>query len=165
MTVLNQAYASNTSTPVLTLEFEHSSLSGGFYRIVQDQVDFDGKIEDDSTVSYTATSVGISEPSRGSDGISQLGIQVDNVSGDVTALVKTIQQSNRVGTPEPVIVRMRGYIRGSTEIARAAIVMVVTGVTITAQTAQIRASFQPVYDSAFPRLRYYPTLFKGLKYG
>jgi len=164
MTALNQAYASNAGTPLITLEFLHSALTGGVLRLVQGFYDIEATLEDASTVTFNASGIGVSLPERSSDGRYDLSMQIDNVSNLVWQQLQLVVTASR-STGEAVECKYRPFLESDLSApAGATYRFIVMQSSISRSTANIRASFAQIPDMIYPRGRYYPTTFPGLKY-
>jgi len=164
MTALNRAYASNEETPLVTLEFLHSGLTGGALRLVQGYYDISATLEDATSVTFSASGIGVSLPEKGTDGRQELNIQIDNVSNYVWQQISSVVTASRA-SPERVICKYRPFLESDLSApAGATYVLTVTQSSINRTTANIRASFAQIPDMAYPRARYYPTTYPGLKY-
>lgn len=162
MTALQRAYASNEATPLSTIEFYHSSI--GYLRFVQAYYDLTATLEDSSTVLFSKSGLGIQLPERSTDGRQDLSIQIDNLSNDVYLALRAVQESMR-STDERAIAKYRPYLESDLSAPAGAVLrLIVTGSTINRQQATIRATWSPFPNSAYPRHRYYPTNYPGIKY-
>lgn len=163
---LEQAYASNTTTPLNTLEFKHSALTGGVLRLVQGYQDLTATLEGSPAVqvTFSKSGLGIKLPDRSTDGNHDLVWQVDNVSNDVYTQLRLIQEANRT-SEEVVICNYRSYLETDLSAPAGAVYrMTVTGASVSTHTAVIRATWAAFPDTSYPRERYYPTTYPGLKY-
>jgi hypothetical protein len=164
MTALNQAYASNDQTPLITLEFLHSALSGGALRLVQGYYDIQATLEDSTTVTFSASGIGVTLPEKSTDGRQDLDIQLDNVSNLVWQEISGVVTASRASS-EVVICKYRPFLESDLSApAGAAYVLAVTQSSINRVTASLTASFAQIPDMAYPKGRYYPTVYPGLRY-
>lgn len=160
---LKKAYASNTETPLSTFEFKHSSLSGGAYRIVQAYSDLTATLENSITVTFTATGLGVIRPEKGVNGRQDLTIQIDNVSNIIWQQLKLVIDANRV-SQEKVECIYRSFLESDLSEPGEIYRLTLTGTTINRKSAVFTATFSPVPDIAYPRLRYYASIYPGVKY-
>jgi hypothetical protein len=169
MTALNQAYASNSETPILTVEFSHPALDlggvdPGFYRIAASNTDLSADIEDSSTKLFKGYRIDLSLPPRDTEGSSNVNITVSNVNNLFWDHFKPVRAYN-VTTPTPVQCVIRSYLPSDlTAPAETATDLYVVGVTLNTQLAIINAAYDKLYNSFFPRYKYYPTEYAGVKY-
>lgn len=164
MTALNQAYASNKGTPLHTIEFLHSGITGGALRLVQAYSDISATLEDASTVTFTATALGISLPSRGTDGRQDLRIQIDNVSLIAYTEIKAAKTATRT-TAEKIICKYRPFLESDLSApAGATVVLTVTETVISRNSVNITATYTPIPEISWPIRRYFPAQFPGVKY-
>lgn len=164
MTALNQAYASNTSTPLNTLEFLHSGFTGGALRFVQAYADITATLEDSSSVTFTALGFGISLPARSTDGKQDLRIQLDNVSLLAYTEIKAAKTASR-SSKEKIICKYRPFLEADlTAPAGATVVLTVTDTVVNRNSVGITATYTPIPEIAWPIRRYYSSEFPGVKY-
>lgn len=165
MTALNAAYASNAETPLITIEFLHPSLENGAIRLVQGYYPIYATLEgENSPVIFNHASMSITLPQRSADGRQEIDIQISNTSNDVWQALSTIVKANRI-SETPVVCKYRPYLESDlSSPAGATYAPNVTGATINRVAANIRASYAYIYDVAYPRRRYYPTKFPGVRY-
>lgn len=164
MTALNRAYASNEETPLITMEFLHSGLTNGALRLVQGYYDITATLEDASTVVFSASGIGVTLPEKNTDGRQELNVQIDNVSNLVWQQVALVVTASR-SSAEEVICKYRPFLESDLSApAGATYRLIVTQSSINRKSANIRASFAQIPDMAYPRGRYYPTEFPGLRY-
>ena len=161
---LDQAYASNTQSPLVTVEFIHSAITGGAIRLVQGYYDITATLEDSSVVTFTAIGMAFELPERGTDGRQDLQIQLDNVSGEVWAEIKAAKVAART-TPEKIICKYRPFLESDlTAPAGATYQLTVTKTNITRSSASIFASYTPIPEIRYPLNRYFPDQYPGLRY-
>lgn len=164
MTALNIAYATNSETPLTTLEFSHSALTDGVMRFVQGYYDLDATTEGGDLVTFSKSGLGIQLPERSTDGMQELVIQIDNLSNEVYSQLRVVQNSMR-SNDERAIIKYRPYLESDlSSPAGAVLSLVMTGSTVNRQQATIRATWSAFPDSRYPRFRYYSTIYSGVKY-
>ena len=164
MTALNQAYASNSATPLNTIEFIHSSLTGGELRLVQAKYDLDATLEDASNATFTAAAIRIQLPSRSTDGRQDLEFVVSNINNVAWQQLSLALEANRT-TEEKIICKYRAFLEADLSAPAGAVYTFTVNGTITnRRSISFRAGYTPLPDTQFPRYRYYPTLYPGLKY-
>jgi hypothetical protein len=160
---LAEARASNTEQPILTVEIRHPILASGAIRFVQGVDDFIGFIPGVGNAQFDKSGINVVLPSKDSQGTQQLSIRLDNVSNAVFLEMRKIVEANRT-TQTEVEVNTRIYLASDTSSPKESIPMIAETIAITAVSATIGATFAPLYDNFFPRERYYPTGFHGVKY-
>lgn len=155
---LQQAYASNTETPILAFDFIHSAFSGGILRYVQSSTNknLGGNI-------YTAFSIKALLPKNDSDGTQQLTINIDNVSHQVYQELNSVIVANR-STNEKTRVIMKTFLPSNLASEQTSIELVCISASINITSAQITAIYAPLYDSYYPRNRYYTNVYRGLRH-
>mgnify|MGYP000513007664 CR=1 FL=1 len=164
MSAIEQAYASNASTPLVVFEFLHSAFTGGAIRLAQSYYDIEATLEDLSTQTFSKSGIGFAYPEKSTEGRQDLNIQIDNVSREVWQEIKKVITANRT-TTEKVICKMRTYLPSDLTAPAGAIYMfTVTKTSVMRDTATFRASYTPIPNVSYPRKRYYTTDYPGLKY-
>ena len=164
MTALEQAYASNTETPLLTLELRHSALDDGVIYLVSSNYDLDATLEDAYSVTFQKCGIDISLPEKSTDGRQDLVITIDNVSNYIWQQIKAVVTANRI-SQEVIACKFRPFLPSDlTAPAGAVLSLSVTESSINRSTASIRATYTPIPDTAYPRYRYYSTSYPGVKY-
>lgn len=161
---LEKAYASNTSTPLHTLEFLHSGFTGGALRFVRGYQDISATLESGSTVTFSKSGFGISLPQKGNDGRQDIRIQLDNVSLEAYQQITLAKSASR-SSSEKIICKYRPFLESDLSApAGATYVLTVTNTSITRTTVSIIAAYTPIPDISWPTKRYYATDYPGLKY-
>lgn len=162
MSAIARAYASNEATPLETLEFSHSSITTLYF--VRAYYDLTATLEDSTEVTFSKSGIGMQLPESSTDGQQELEIQFDNVSNEVFNTLMTVQDSMR-STDEKALIIYRSFLESDLSApASAPIKLFMSSSSVNRQTATIRASWSPFPDAAYPRYRYYPNLYPGLKY-
>jgi hypothetical protein len=167
MTILNEVYSGQSNDDLIeTFEFTHPALTNGRISIAKSSFNLNLGLENGGPnrefIGYGVDSI---QPSKNTDGTSQLTISISNVNNVLWSQLRQVQQANDQGTQEPVVVTSRIYVSSDlSEPAENPLVMNVNSVSLTRQTANITAIFAPLYDSYFPRLRFYPSKYSGVKY-
>lgn len=164
MTALEQAYASNNDTTLWTLEISHSAITGGLIRLVRAYQDLEATLEDSSIVTFTAAGVAIAFPKKTTDGRQDLQFQLDNASREIFQELKAVKTANRT-TEEKTVLKFREFLESDTSSPAGAVYTLnVSEVQINNRTAYLKAIYTPIPDMVYPRLRYFPTNYPGLKY-
>lgn len=164
MTALEQAYASNNDTILWTIEISHSAITGGVIRLVRAYSDLTATLEDSSVVTFQASGVGINFPGKNANGQQDLEFQLDNVSREIFQELKAVKTANRT-TQEKTVLKFREFLESDTSSPAGAVYTLnVSEVNINNRTAYFRGIYTPIPDMSYPRLRYFPTLYPGLKY-
>ena len=159
---LEKAYASNTETPLVTLEFIHSSITT--LRLVQAYQDITATLEDSTTVTFSAAAFGLSLPARSTDGRQDLTIQLDNVSETAYQAIKAVKAANRT-TQEKMVCKYRPFLESNLNApAGSTYTLTVANTVVTRNSVSITAVYTPIPDIAWPVNRYFVTNFPGLKY-
>lgn len=162
MTILEQAFASNTETPIFTIELSHSSF--GTLRLARAYFDLEATLENSSTVIFTAAGIDLGYPEKSSDGRQDLAINIDNTSNEVWTKISDVITANRTSS-EKVICKFRAFLESDLSEPQPGIyTFAVMETTVNRMTASIRASYTPIPDTVYPRGRYYPTTYPGVKY-
>jgi len=155
---LSRAYASNTETPIDTISLSHSLLSTVY--LVNGYVPITVTLEDSSTQIFTPQSIGFLLPSKGVTGRQDLTIRLENASRAAFAYVETVLSSS-----EPLICTYRPYLESDLSAPSGGIYeLSVNSATIDRESVVFSASYSPLPDIAFPRLRYYTNDYPSLKY-
>ena len=167
MTILNEIYSGQNNDEIIeTFEFTHSALNSGRISIAKSSFDLNLGIENGGPnrlfIGYGIDSI---QPAKNTDGTSQLTMAISNINNVMWTQLRQVQQANDQGTQEPVVITSRIYVSSDpSEPAEKPLVMNVNSVSLTRQTANITAIFAPLYDSYFPRLKFYPSKYSGVKY-
>lgn len=162
MSAIAKAYASNEATPLETLEFSHSSIPTLYF--VRAYYDLTATLENSTEVTFTRSGIAMQLPESSTDGQQELEIQIDNASNDVYQNLATVQASMR-SSDEKALIVYRSFLESDlSEPASTPIRLFMSSSSINRQTATIRASWSPFPDASYPRYRYYPNLYPGLKH-
>jgi len=168
MTALNQAYASNTETPLLTLEIQPISGAnnirlyrgyGGLLRTLEGQ--------------YKPAAIDIKLPERSNDGSTTMNFTVSSAHWTIMLSITSEIDEMRSGNTDPLKCTFRRYLPSVLAatpawpygtFSGAAYEMIIQSVSVNSSVATFNAKFAPLPDVSFPRLRYYSDRFPGLKY-
>lgn len=162
MSAIARAYASNEATPISTFEFSHSAISTMYF--VQGYYDVEATTESGKAVTFLKSGLGFSLPERSTEGVQELQIQIDNLSNETYEKLRTIQLSMRQND-ERAKIKYRPYLEADLSAPSGAVfTLSMTSASITRNQATILANWAPFPDSSYPRKRYYPTLYAGVKY-
>ena len=162
MTAIEQAFASNTETPLMTVELSHSSF--GTSRLVKAYYDLEATLETSSTVTFTAAGISLSYPEKTTDGRQDLSIQIDNTNNEVWTQISNVINASRASS-EKVVCKMRSFLESDLSAPHGGVyTFTVMETTANRNVAAIRASYTPIPDTAYPRHRYYSTTYPGVKY-
>ncbi|GAG30789.1 unnamed protein product [marine sediment metagenome] len=167
MTILNEVYSGQNNADIIeTFEFTHSALTGGRVSIAKSSFNLNLGIENGGgNREFTGYGVDSIQPSKNTDGTSQLTIAISNINNVLWTQLRQVQQANDQGAQEPVVVTSRIYVSSDVSApAEAPLIMNLNSVSLTRQTANITAIYAPLYDSYFPRYKYYPSTHNGVKY-
>lgn len=165
MTAIEQAYASNTESIIPTFEFAHPAFTNGVLYLVQSHYDLEATTEAGTNVTFLKSSISYTYPAKNTEGQQDINIQLDNVSNQVWIEINKVVKYNRANDAVKIKCTVRGYLPSdltgpSGEIFK----LPVVNTAINDRTATIRASYTPIPDVSWPRLRYYPTKYPGTKY-
>jgi len=161
---LEQAYASNAATPLLTVEFIHSALNDGVLRLVESNYDLTATLEDSSIVTFAKSGISTRLPDKNSDGSQSISIGIDNTSNLVWNEIKAVVAANRSGQ-ERIICKIRPFLESDLSAPPGSpFIFTVLSSSINSTSAQLVAAYTPIPDTYYPRYRYYPTLYPGVKY-
>lgn len=161
---LEQAFASNTSTPLKTLRFKHSAITGGAISLVQGYYDITATLEDSTVVTFEASGFGVRLPARAADGKQDLQISLSNVSKEAWTEINAAKQATRT-TQEKIIVEYRPFLEADLSApAGNTYSLIVTETSVTRGQVNITASYTPIAEITFPLKRYYPKYFPGVRY-
>lgn len=164
MTAIEQAYASNTESPILTVQIVHPAITGGTIRLAQSSTDIQATDEGSNLVTFRASAIKVTRPDKSTDGDQVLSIQIDNVSNEVYREITSVINYNRSLEQQAACI-FRTFLPSDLTAPSGPIYeLVISGTAINALTATISATFSPMPDISFPRRRYYPTVFPGVKY-
>lgn len=159
---LEIAYASNNETPIDTIEFSHSGLSGGVLRLAKSFTDL--VTEESPALTFSASGLLITLPEKSVNGKPYINIQVDNTNNSAYEQIALVIATNR-SSQEEVVCKYRAYVLSDlTQPASAVITLAVTKTVINRKVASITAEYTPIPDTVYPRYRYFPTDFPGVKY-
>jgi hypothetical protein len=162
MTAIARAYASNEATPLDTLEFSHSSISTLY--LVRAYEDLTATLEDSTEVTFLKSSISVQLPERSTDGQQSLNLQLDNISNDVYLQLSAVQDSMRT-SDEKAIIKYRSYLESDLSAPSGGVIrLFMSSASINRIQASISAAWSPFPDARYPRYRYYPTLYPGVKY-
>lgn len=162
---LERAYASNEATPLLTLEFIHPALEGGALRLVRSYNDITATLESGFTVTFLAApALNVTLPENSTEGTQDLSIRLDNVSNQVWSQISAIATANRASQTD-IKCNCRPYLLSDLSApAGGTYSLTVKSTAINRVTAIVNATYLPIPNTAYPRLRYYSTKYPGVKY-
>ena len=160
MSLLETVYASSPTSEILisTLEISHPAIDtvyvcGGFE-------DISAQTESGMTVNFIAGAIDVSLPARDSTGQQHLMFAIDNVMGTVQRTIDAIINAGGQAT-----LTYRQYLHSDlSQPADPPLVMAIVGGFLKGGTAQIRASYYDILNTAWPRKRYTNAFAPGLKY-
>lgn len=159
---LKRAFASAEQTPLLTVEFSHSSF--GVLRYVQANSNLTATTENSEEVVFTKSGISLSWPEKTTEGRQDLNISVSNVGNAVYQNIALAIEQNRT-TETPVICKFRSFLLSDLSAPSGPVyTLTVTSTSVTSGSAGIRATYTPIPDTIYPRYRYYPTSYPGLRY-
>ncbi len=166
MNTLEQIHASNPidESLIYTLELIHPAFDNGRVLLAQSMADLTATLETSEVVTFQASGIGIALPARSVEGKQDLSLQLDNVSNDVwrnlSAAVKAIRTN-----PNRIQVVLRTFLELDLTAPHPHIVhMNAISASVDATTASLVASFHDIVNTSWPKRRYTPENFPGLKY-
>ncbi len=161
---IQQAYASNSETPLLTVEFINTALDDGSLKLVESNYDLTATTEDDDTVTFSRAGINISLPEKNTDGNQSITISIDNTNNLVWQEIKKVVTANRISR-QPIKCKFRAFLESDLSAPAAnPYLFTVTSSSINRSVASITASYTPIPDTFYPRYKYYPTIYPGVKY-
>lgn len=161
---LEQAYASATETPLETYEFSHSALTDGVLRFVRGRYDLSATLEDSSVVTFTAAAMETRLPQKTTEGRQDIEITLSNVDNTAWQELDAVITANR-SSDEKIALKYRPYLESDTSAPAGNVyTLTIMSASCNRNSISMRASYTPLPDVVFPRLRYYPTVYPGLKY-
>jgi hypothetical protein len=164
MAAINQAYASNSETALQTIEFAHSTISGGYLRLVKAKYDLTATLENSNEVTFTRASIKIQRASRATSGKQDLNFVISNLNNVAWRELNAIVIANRT-SEEKLICKYREYLESDlSQPASGVYPLTVISTSSNRIAVTFHAGYTPLPNMAFPRFRYYPTIFPGLKY-
>lgn len=166
MNTLEQIHASNPidESIIYTLELTHAAFDNGRILLAQSTVDVAAKLETDEAVIFQKSGIGIALPARSVEGKQDLNLQLDNVSNEVWRNLKAAVAAIRTD-PARIFVTLRTYLELDLTAPHPNIVkMTAISASVDASTASLTASFHDIVNTSWPKRRYTPEKFPGLKY-
>tara|TARA_R110002020_G_scaffold98979_4_gene235234 strand:- start:1281 stop:1805 length:525 start_codon:yes stop_codon:yes gene_type:complete len=173
MTVLEEVFAGNSlDSFVITYDFEHPAFDdgseAGHLSLAQSNVDILGGIENGGgNRTFRASGAQSLEPVRDSNGSGSLQISISNINNIVYDQFNKLRYYNNESSNGQVEtkVTLRYYLASNASTpAKPPLLMYVNNISLTRSTALVTATYRPLYDTYFPRLKYYPQNYNGLKY-
>lgn len=167
---LQNAYASSSETPIDTIRLVHSGLTGGERCFVKGVKPLTATLETAVTKTFQAAGLALSLPQKGDNGAQDLDFELNNVSRAAWAEIRAVVDYNRTRLrsnlmPEFVKLEYRRFLPSDLTQPQGGVYrMVVINTGTDPVKAQLRASFLPLADKAWPLRRYYPALFPGVRY-
>ena len=155
------AYASNNETPIDTVEFTHSGLTGGVLRLAKSYTDL--VTEESTPLTFTASGLLITKPEKSVDGKPYMTIQADNTNNYAYEQIALVIAANR-SSQEEVLCTYRAYVLSDLTEPGVSITLTVKKTAINRSVASITAEYTPIPDVVYPRYRYYPNNFPGVRY-
>ena len=169
-TALQQAYASAAETPVYTVRLLHTGLTGGARAFVQGKYDLSATLETSQVVTFQKTGMAISLPQKGVNGRQDISFLLSNVSREAWAEIKSVIETNRAnviaGNPvETIKLEFRQFLESDLSAPAGPVYkMIVMSSVVNFMQLNITASFMPLADISFPKLRYYSDKYPGVRY-
>jgi hypothetical protein len=169
-TALQQAYASAAELPVNTIRLVHSGLTGGVRSFVQGKYDLIATLETAAEVTFQKTGMAINLPQKGVNGRQDISFQLSNVSREAWNEIKAVISANRAntiaGSPvEQIMLEFRQFLESDLSAPSGPVYkMVVMNSSVDLMTVSITASFMPIADMSWPKLRYYAETYPGVRY-
>ena len=158
MTILNRLYASSGSEVIIeTLQI---NIGSTVYFFCKGYEDITATVENGDVLTFSAAGIDIALPARNSDGTQDLQFAISNIDGEVSTAIRKALANLEIGS-----LTYRQYV--STDLSAPATVpytLAIKSGSWTAIQAQITAGYMNVLDTAWPRFRYTPNEFPGLRY-
>lgn len=167
---LKRAYASAEDVPVNTIRLINPNFSGGEHLFVQGKQDFYATLETGESKVFKPMGLAIQLPKKGISGQQDLTFQMSNVSREAWQELKRVITSNKAAInagqePSVIALEYRAYLETDAAAPHGGVLeMTVNSTACDLQTATLKASFLPMADISFPRLRYYSSIFPGVRY-
>ena len=167
---LQQAYASATEQPVYTIRLVHSGLTGGARSFVQGKYDVVATLETAAVVTFQKTGMAINLPQKGVNGRQDISFQLSNVSREAWNEIKAVIAANRTeiiagNEPEKIILEFRQFLESDLSAPSGPVYkMIVMNSRVDLMAVSITASFMPIADISWPKLRYYADTYPGVRY-
>ena len=167
---LQQAYASASETPLNTIRLIHSGLTGGVRAFVQGKYDLTATIETAASVTFNKAGLAINLPKKSVDGRQDISFQLSNVSREAWQELKAVIAQNRAdliaGNPiEKITLEFRQFLESNlSQPAGPVYKMVIMNSSVDLMTLSVTASFMPMADMSWPKLRYYADNYPGVRY-
>lgn len=159
MPAINEYYASNAGRAINTIQFNHPAFNAeGVLRLAQSSnpVTAAGDV-------YDAAAIDIQIPSRNTEGTQQVNIGLSNVKNSVwLELVKVVNWN--IVNDVPMTLDIKQFMASDLNSVASFFSFQVNTVSVSAQTATVTASYSQIYNTYYPRKRYYPSEYPGLKY-
>lgn len=168
MTAIQQAYASNTETPILTLDIDLAS-SGTNIKLYRGY----GGMLNTLQGAYQPAAIEIKLPDKNTDGNSALSFSVTNVDLSIMASIYAEVDHMRGGSSTPTKCTFRRYLPSVLAatpnspygtFSGEVYVLNIESVSANAIAATFSAKYAPLPDVSFPRHRYFTDAYPGLKY-
>lgn len=167
---LQNAYASSSETPVDTIRLVHAALTGGERCFVKGVKPITATLETSEVKIFQASGLALTLPKKGDNGSQDLDFELNNVSREAWKEIYSVVNYNRDRlranlAKEHVQLEYRRFLPSDLTQPQGGVYrMVVTNTGTDPFRAQIRASFLPLADKAWPIRRYYPAIFPGVRY-
>lgn len=167
---LKRAYASSEDVPVNTIRLIHSTFAEGEHLFVQGKQEFNATLETGEDKVFRPMGLAIQLPKKGVSGQQDLTFQMSNVSREVWQEIKRVINTNRDAIksglePEVITLEYRSFLETDATAPHGGVLkMTVNSTSCDLQTSTLKASFLPMADISFPRLRYYSSIFPGVRY-
>lgn len=160
MKAIEVAYASADGIPIHTLTLRHATFPGGVFFLCSGFDDIDAKLETGEAVTFLASGLGINLPQRALVGREDLQFALDNITGEVRQYMLSARRAGG-----PIGVEYRPYVDNDlSQPARKPMKMVTVNYKDNRRSANVLASFRNFMDLEWPRVRFTPDRYPGLKY-
>ena len=148
-------------TLIRTIELIHPSFSQNWYlAMINDSTSFQGKLENDSLVTYEGFGFSLVLPDATTKGQSNAQFVIDATD----EIVLQDLWAYKANPSEPIVLNWREYISNSTEIQNSLLNIKLMDVEFQYNKIQGVGSRPDIVNRPFPYRRYDATILKGLKY-
>lgn len=162
MTLLATVYASAPAAEVMipTLDISHPAFPDGAIRTCAGFEDITATLETGDTVTFTASGLDVSLPSKTDSGQQNLAFAIENVTGIAQNAIDTALEAGG-----EIRVTYRAYLASDLSApAEPPLKMVLVGAEFQGSQLQVTASYMDIINRAWPADRYTATFASGLKY-
>ena len=161
---LETAYASNSETPLSTIQFQHSSLPDGKLSFVNAKYDLEATTEEPLLTVFAKSSIDATLPEISTDGRQELQIAIDNTDGLVYQSLKVVVNANRLSEEKVLCVQRMFLPSDLTQPSGEVLRLTITTSSVNRSGAVLRATYAKLPETRFPSRRYDLDKYPGLAY-